>query len=229
VRRRHLLPGRDDLVACRQDGDDRPAPDVHLGDANSGEYAGIATRQQLPAPQHRLACRDVGTGERHAAAGCDRTCDAQAVAARFRVFHHHHGVGAARHHASGRNGDRLACPDNSCWHHAGVDFLGSESDRPRAFLGRAERVLRDDREAVDIGAIERRDVNGGEDVGGEDAPERRVDGNPLDAAWCQVERGAEAPLGFIAIEDLEELLLLTHRARRRPLSLRRSPRCRRRQ
>ena len=31
---------------------------------------------------------------------------------------------------------------------------------------------------------------------------------PLDAAWCRLDRGAPAPLGFVAIEHLEKLTLL---------------------
>ena len=61
-----------------------------------------------PAAQHRLARGDVGAGERHAAAGGDRAADAQRrPPAHVGVLDHHDGVGAARHHAAGRDGDGL--------------------------------------------------------------------------------------------------------------------------
>ena len=47
ARRLHRLAGRDDLVAGREDGDDRPAPDVHGGDADRREHAGVAAGQDL--------------------------------------------------------------------------------------------------------------------------------------------------------------------------------------
>ena len=171
----------------------------------------------LPGAQHGLAGRDVGAGERHAAAGADRAGDAQLAAANVGVLDHHDGVGAARHHAAGGNRQRLAATRLAVGrHHAGVDLLGAEPHRPRRFFGGAEGVFGHHREAVHVRAIERRHVHRRHDVGGEHASERRVERHALGAAGRQVEGGAEAALRLVAIEDLEELFLLRHRARRRP-------------
>ena len=76
-------------------------------------------------------------------------------------------------------------------------------------LGGAERVVRDDGEPVDVGSIERRDVHRGDDVGRENPTESGIEGDVLDAARRQIDGRSEAPLGLVAIEDLEELLLLS--------------------
>ena len=129
------------------------------------------------------------------------------------VLDHHHRVGAARHHAAGRNRQRLAGPDDGGRDDAGVDLFGAEPHHARRFLGCAERVFRDHREAVDVRAVERRHVDGRDHVGGQHAPERGLERDPLGASRRQIEGGAEAALGFVPIEDLQELLLLRHRAR----------------
>ena len=147
--------------------------------------------------------------------------------ARLGVLDHHDGVGAARHHAAGRDRRRLAGANRRLRDDARVDLFLDELHDARHLFGGAERVFGDDGEAVDVGAIERRDVHRREDVGGENASKRRIERNPFDAARGQVERSPEAALGLVAIEDLKELLLLTHRARRPPRSPRQSLRCRR--
>ena len=91
----------------------------------------------------------------------------------------------------------------------------AEADARGDFLRRAERVLGDDGEAIDVRAIERRHVDRRDDVGRQHPAEGGVEWDALDAARREVERRLEAALGFVAIEDLEELLLLRHRARRR--------------
>ena len=226
--RLHRIARRDDLVARGQNRDDRLAPDIDFGDANGRQHAGIAARQQLTLPQHGFAGGDVGAGERHAAAGGHGSGDPQHSPPRVRVLDHHDGVSTARHHAAGGNRRRLARMDRRSRNDAGVNVLVDQADDARGLFGCAERVLGDDREAVHVGAIERRDVDRGQDVGGEDASKRGVQWNPLDTTWGQVQSRAEPMLRLVAVEDLEKLLLLRHRARRRPRSLRQSLRCRHR-
>ena len=160
--------------------------------------------------------------------GADRPGDSQLAAAHVGVLDHHDGVGAARHHAAGGDRQRLARSHRVCRHDAGVNLLVAEPHRARHFLGRAERVLGHHREAVDVRAVERRHVDGRarrRPRARGRAPRRAA--TRLDAARRQVERGAEPALGLVAIEDLEELLLLRHRARRPRRRRRRSLRCRR--
>ncbi len=92
------------------------------------------------------------------------------------------------------------------------DLVG-KSDAPRNFFRRAERVLGNHRIPVNVGAIERRHVNGRCHIGGKYSTERRVQRELLDASRCEIDRRTKAPLGFVAIEDLKKLLLITHRAR----------------
>src|SRR4030095_1288360 len=108
---------------------------------------------------------------------------------------------------------------------AGVYHLVSEPNTARDFLGRAEGILGDDREPIDVRSVERRHINWRHDVGREHAPERCIEIDSLDAARGEIDGSAEAALCLVAIEDLEELLLITHRARPRPRIRRRSLRC----
>ncbi len=55
LRRPHRIAWRDDLVAGRDDRDDRLSPDIDFGHANRREHAGVATGEQLSAAKHRLA------------------------------------------------------------------------------------------------------------------------------------------------------------------------------
>ena len=93
---------------------------------------------------------------------------------------------------------------------AGVNLFVAQQHRARHFFGRAEGVLRHDGEAIDVRAIERRHVDGRHDVSRQHPAERRVERDDFNAARRAVNRGPETPLRFIAIEDLEKLLLLTH-------------------
>ncbi len=64
-------------------------------------------------------------------------------------------------------------------------------------------------------------------MGGQDPAQRRVEQNLLNAAGRQVDRVTEAALRFIAVEYLEKLFLVNHRAKRKPRRPQRSPHCRR--
>ena len=72
VRRLHRLAGRDDLVAGRDDRDDRLSPDVNAWRRRSPRARRFAAGQHRARAQHRLAGRDVGAGKRDAAAGRHR-------------------------------------------------------------------------------------------------------------------------------------------------------------
>ena len=89
------------------------------------------------------------------------------------VLDHHHGVGAARHHAAGGDGGRGAGPDLDLGRVAAGDHLGVERELLRRGVGRARGVGGAQREAVDIGAVERRHVDRRGEIGGQHAAERR--------------------------------------------------------
>jgi hypothetical protein len=88
-----------------------------------------------------------------------------------------------------------------------VNHLVGETDAAWNLFGCAEGVFRDEGKAIDVRAIEGRHVDGRDDVGGEDAAERGVDGDLLDASRREIDRRAEATLGLVPVEDLKELLL----------------------
>ena len=71
-----------------------------------------------------------------------------------------------------------------------------------------ERVLGSHREAIDVRAVEAGNVHGGDDVPGQDAIERLRQGHILCRQRPQVQHGVEAALGFVAVEHVEELILL---------------------
>ena len=87
-----------------------------------------------------------------------------------------------------------------------VPALGAEADR--LFLRRPERILRPDREAVHVGAIEARDIDIGADVSGDHAAQRFVEGHAFDPDWRPLDHRVPASLRFVAIDDVEELSLL---------------------
>ena len=211
--RLHLFAGRDDFIAGGKNRDDRLSPDIDIRDTDRRQHSRVAAGQQPAAAKHRLARRDVGSGERHPAAGGDRSGDSKFAAAYLGVLDHDDGIGAARHHAAGGDQHRLAGMNHRGRDDAGVNLFVAQEHRARHFFGRAERVFRHHREAIDVRAIERRHVDRRHDVGRQHPAERRVERDDFNAAGRAVDRGPETPLRFIAVEDLEELLLLTHRAR----------------
>ena len=88
------------------------------------------------------------------------------------VLDHHHGVGAARHHAAGGDGGGGAGLHFDFGRMAAGDHLGVERDLLRRAIGGAGRVGRADREAVDVGAVERRHVDRRGEIARQHAAER---------------------------------------------------------
>ena len=136
------------------------------------EHAGVAAGQDRSAPQDCFAGGDVGAGKRDAAAGGHGAADVHVVSgfsrtgaglakARhyIRVFDHHDGVGAARHHAAGGDRHGLAGSNDGRRDDAGVNHLVGQAHAARDFLRRAECVLGHHGKAIDVGAIERRHID----------------------------------------------------------------------
>ena len=153
---------RDQFVAGREHGDFRPAHHVDFGDTASREHADLARPDPRAAPQHHLAARDVGASVRHelsgrgGAAHLDRRfAGLQQIA----VLDHHHRIGAARHDAAGGDGRCRTGHDFQQRRMSAHNDLGVEAKPPRRSVGRTRDVGGAHREAVDIGAIERRHVD----------------------------------------------------------------------
>ena len=116
----------------------------------------------LALAQQRLAARDVGAGigdelPRRRPRGAARSPGTRLD--QLGVLDHHHRVGAARHHAAGGDGGRGAGLDLELRRMAAGDHLGVERELLRRAVGGAGRVGGAQREAVDIGAVERRHVD----------------------------------------------------------------------
>ncbi len=225
--RPHRLAGRDDLIASREDSDDGFAPDADVRDADGCEHAGVAAGQQLAAAKHGFPGRDIRARERDPAACVDRPRDQKFFVADLNVFDHDDRVRATGHHAAGRDQGGLARVNGRTRDDAGVDLLLNQEDCARRFFGGTKRVLRNDGEAVDVRTIERRNVDGRDHIVRQHPTKRRVERNELPASRSAVDNGTEAPLGLVAIDDLEKLLLVTHTARLSLRLQRRNLRCRR--
>jgi hypothetical protein len=100
--------------------------------------------------------------------------------------------------------------DRSRGDDAGVNLFLTQQNGAWRLFRRAERVFGNHGEAINVRAIEGWDVDGRYNVRCEHAAERRVERNYFSAAGRAVDRVTETPLGFVAVEDLEELFLLTH-------------------
>src|SRR5215469_682197 len=98
-------------------------------------------------------------------------------------------------------------------HNTGVDRLLAQLQAARCFFGRSEGAVGNNGEAVDVGTVKRRYIDRRYNVGRQNAAERSIESNAFDASRRGVYCGAKAPLRLVAIQDVEELFLLTHRAR----------------
>jgi hypothetical protein len=92
-------------------------------------------------------------------------------------------------------------------HDARRKQLVVQRNRPRAFLHRAERVARDDGEAVDVRAVEPRDVDGRDDVAREHAIERSGERDRLGSERDKRQMCTKPCACLVARDHIEELCL----------------------
>ena len=123
------------------------------------------------------------------------------------VLDHHHRIGAARQHAAGGDGGGGAGSDLDLRRMAAGDHLGVERELLWCVVGGARGVGSAQREAVDIGAVERRHVDRRGEIGGEHAAERRRKAHALGGQGRAVDMALEALARFFRRDDFEELLL----------------------
>ncbi len=181
------------------------------GAADRRQHADLARGQNLPGMQHGLAAGHVAAGEGDELTGSRRPADLDdgrvALVDRLGVLDHDDGVGAARHHAAGRDQRRRARFDGEKRHFSGRQDFGPQGQAPRYALAGTERVVGAHREAVDTGAVEARNVDFGDDPARYDPRQRLRQRHGLAAERPHFEMAAEAALGLVAIEDFKELLL----------------------
>ena len=130
------------------------------------------------------------------------------------VLDHHHGVGAARHHAAGGDGGGGAGRDLELRRVAAGDHLGVERELLRRAFGRAGGVGGAQREAVDIGAVERRHVDRRRQIIRQHAAERGGERHALGGQGREIEMAFEALARLLGGDHFEKLLLargLPHR------------------
>jgi hypothetical protein len=200
--------GGDDLVAGREDRDPRPADDLDRAPADRGEDAGLA-RGELGAPsQDQLAPRHVGPGEADPGPWRDGANHEQIPPVDRGVLDHHDRVGPARDHGPGREGCGRPRLDHPPGDDARRQLLGVEPEPTGPFLGGTEGLLGAHREAVHVRAVERGDVDLGDHVGGQNPPERLGQRDALGPQHPGPKPVPPAPLGGVAIHDVEKLLLL---------------------
>ena len=122
------------------------------------------------------------------------------------MLDHHHGVGAARNDPARRD-CRCRADHFKRRCNAAGDDLAIEREPLRRAGARPERIRRPQREAVDIGAIERRGVDRGDHVGGNDARQRSGRRQRFAAKRGAIEPRLETPACFRRRNHFEELLL----------------------
>ena len=180
---------RDQLVAGREHRDLRPPHHVDRGQPAGRQHADLARADHLALAHQGLAARDVGAGvgdelpRRHAAAQLDR----RNALDQLGVLDHHHGVGAARHHAAGGDGGGGAGLHLDLGRMAAGDHLGVERDLLRRAVGCAGGVGRAQREAVDIGAVERRHVDRRREIVRQHAAERGCERHAFGGQGAEIE------------------------------------------
>jgi hypothetical protein len=121
------------------------------------------------AVQHDLAGGDVGTREGNVRARCDGTAHDHFGAFHIRMFDHHHCIRTARQHPA--RGDRhgASCMDSRFWYDRGGNIFGEQNEPSRQLLARTESVCRLNRVSIDVGTVERRDINGRSNIARQDS------------------------------------------------------------
>ncbi len=208
--RSERFAGGDDLVAGREHADPRPAVHDRGGAADRGEHPGLARAEGDAGAQDDLAAGDVRAREGDHAARRDRSADQQHAGLDLGVLDHHDRVGAARDHAAGGDRHRLAGLQVERRRDPAGQQLGAQGQAPRGGLAGAVAVRGLQRVAVDVAAVEARDVAGGGDGLGEHPTAQAREGDGLGRQRPRRCGGPPAGAGLVAVDDVQELSLLAH-------------------
>ena len=185
-----LLLRADQLVPG---GDDRhPGPPRHgdLRDPESREQADIGGPQHVARRQHRLPLAHVLADGHDVLARGDRAIDLENLAALARVLPHDDRVGAAGEHPARGDPQRLARADPLLGRGA-HGHAAAHRQVGRLRFGGAEGVGGGDGVPVHDRPGEMRQVDRGDDIAGERAPERVENRDGLGGAGAQPREGVE--------------------------------------
>ena len=203
------------LIPSRKHRHLRLAHHRNLRIATGRENADLPRGDARPPAQYRLATGDVGAGignelsGRRGAAHVD--CGRAILLLRLGMLDHHHGIGAARNDAAGCDCGCGARHDLERGRMAADDDLAVETKAPRRAVARAGGFGGAQCTAIDIGAIERRHVDGRRDIGCERATERESKGDGFARQRRKLDVASEARARLLGRHDFQELLL-PHRA-----------------
>src|SRR5262249_10785365 len=98
---------------------------------------------------------------------------------------------------------------------AGCNAASKQAQSPRLLLSGAKRVSSSHSIAINVGPIERGDIDRGTNVVGEYPAQGVGKRDEFARHRPQAESRMEAALCFVAIDDVEELVLGRHEARKR--------------
>jgi hypothetical protein len=113
------------------------------------------------------------------------------------VLDHHHGIGAARDDPAGRDGGGGAWPDLDLGRMSAGDHLGVERKLDRCAVGCAGSIGGAQREAVDVGAVERRHVDRRREIVRQHAAERGRERHALGGQRAEIEAALETLAGLL--------------------------------
>jgi len=175
-------------------------------DLKPSQVRALLVRSARHIPGHK---RDVGAGVTHVLAPGKGSTDLDKPSVgrplKLRMFNHQDRIGAARQHAAGGDRSRMTGDHRNRRHDAGREHLAVQPQRARCFLHCTERVLRPHREAVDVGAIESRDVDVRKDIPGEHTAEGLPERHELFAKRSKPQVRAKLRGGLVARDDAQEL------------------------
>ena len=140
-------------------------------------------------------------------AAARRSSIAGAVLDELGVLDHHHGVGAARNGAAGRDRGRGAGRHLDRGRDAAGDHLGVKRKPLRRAVAGADRIGGAHGEAVDIGAVERRHIDRRDHVGGKHARQRGAQRLGFGRQRRAVDAGRKTATRFRRRDHFEKLLL----------------------
>jgi hypothetical protein len=167
-----FLAGIAQLISSGDDPHSRPPNHLDRVEPQSCEYAGFPGGEHGPAKQNGLAAADIGARERDIAARLDGSFQEETISDDLRVLDHHYGTCAAGYHGSRRHRRRGARRDCGARLRAGPHRIPMQRKRNRAVIGGSECVLSVDREPIDVGPIEARNIDRSTHVGGQYATEK---------------------------------------------------------
>src|SRR5262249_22787837 len=155
------------------------------------QHAGLARGHSFAAPQDGLALADISAGKGNIGSWRQGTADRERSSVAVRILDHDDSVGAAGEHTAGGDDGRGAGADRDGRFDAGGENLRVEAEEAGTLLTGTEGVLGAEGKAVHVGAVEARDVDGSDNVDGQNAAKRVIQPEALRFECREIEGGAE--------------------------------------